>query len=95
MIFLFSISLIDVKLIYNVVLGYPGATSGKDLLANVGDMTDMGSIPGSVRSSGGGHGNPLQYSSLETLMGRGAWGAAVHRVTKNGTRRKPLSTHDV
>ena len=35
--------------------------------------TDAGSIPGSGRSSGGGHGNPLQYSSLENPMDRGAW----------------------
>ena len=31
--------------------------------ANAGDIRDMGSIPGSERSPGGGHGNPLQYSS--------------------------------
>ena len=33
--------------------------------ANVGDVTDSGSIPGSGRSSGEGNGYPLQYSSLE------------------------------
>ena len=32
---------------------------------NAGDVRDMGSIPGSGRSSGGGHGNPLQYSWTE------------------------------
>ena len=35
--------------------------------ANAGDIRDMGSIPRLGRSPGGGHGNPLQYSSLETL----------------------------
>ena len=30
--------------------------------ANAGDIRDMGSIPGSGRSPGGGHGSPLQYS---------------------------------
>ena len=36
----------------------------KNLLANAGDM---GLIPGSGRSPGGGNGNPLQYSSLEKI----------------------------
>ena len=40
--------------------------------ANAGDP---GSIPGSGRSSGGGHGNPLQYSCLENPMDREAWWA--------------------
>ena len=43
--------------------------------ANAGDLRDMGSIPGSGRSPGGGHGNPLKYSSLENPMDRGAWQA--------------------
>ena len=38
----------------------------------------MGSIPGSGRSSGGGNGNPLQYSSLQNAMNRGAWRVTVH-----------------
>ena len=53
--------------------------------ANAGDMRDVGLIPGSGRSSGGGHGNPLQYSYLENTMDRGAWWATVHVVTKNRT----------
>ena len=32
----------------------------------------MGLIPGTGRSPGGGHGNPLQYSYLENPMVRGA-----------------------
>ena len=47
--------------------------------ANAGDIRDVGSIPGSGRSPGGGHCNPLQYSCLENLMDRGAWRATVHR----------------
>ena len=39
--------------------------------ANAGDVRDVGSIPGLGRSSEGGHGNSLQYSCLENLMGRG------------------------
>ena len=40
---------------------------------------DVGSIPGSGRSPGGGHANTLQYSCLENSMDRGAWGAAKHQ----------------
>ena len=50
--------------------------------ANAGDTRDASLIPGSGRSPGGGHGNPLQYSCLENPMNRGAWQAAVHGVTK-------------
>ena len=53
--------------------------------ANAGDMRDTGSIPGSGRSPGGGHGNPLQYSWLENPMDRGASWATVHRVAKSRT----------
>ena len=40
--------------------------------ANAEDMRDSGLIPGSGRSPGGGHSNPLQYSCLENPMDRGA-----------------------
>ena len=53
--------------------------------ANAGDVRDMGLIPGSGRSPGGGHGNPLQYSWLENPMDRGASWATVHRVAKSRT----------
>ena len=43
----------------------------KNLPANAGDVRDTGTIPGSGRYSGGGHGNPLQYSGLENHMDRG------------------------
>ena len=46
---------------------------------------DPGSIPGSGRSPGGGHGTPLQSSCLENPMDRGAWRAAVHGVAKRWT----------
>ena len=42
----------------------------KDLPAKAGDVTDVSLIPGSGRSPGGGHGNPLQYSCLENPMDR-------------------------
>ena len=50
-------------------------------------------IPGSGRSPGGGHGNPLQYSCLENPMDRGAWQDTVHSVTKSQTQLKRLSMH--
>ena len=60
----------------------------KNPLASAGHLRDTGSIPGSGRSLGGGHSNPLQYSCLENLMDREAWGATVHRVTKCQTQLK-------
>ena len=57
----------------------------KNPLANAGDIRDEGSVPGSGRAPGGGHGSPLQYSYLENPMDRGAWQAAVHRVTESDT----------
>ena len=47
----------------------------KNLHASTGDMKNLGSIPVSGRTPGGGHGNPLQYSCLESPMDRGAWQA--------------------
>ena len=57
----------------------------KNLPANAGDVRDVGSIPGSGRYPGGGHGNPRWYSCLENLMDRGAWQAIVHGVRKSWT----------
>ena len=50
--------------------------------ANAEDVRDMGSIPGSRRSPGGGHGNPLQHSCLENPMDRAAWQATVHGIAE-------------
>ena len=58
----------------------------KNLPANAGDVKDMGSIPGSERFPGEGHGNPLQYSCLENSIGRGALQSIVHGATKSRTR---------
>ena len=62
----------------------------ENLPANAGDIRDPGSIPGSGRCPGGGHGNPLQYSCLENPMDRGDWQATVHQVAKS-RRLKRLS----
>ena len=55
----------------------------KNLPANAGDVRDAGSIPGSGRSSGGGHGNPLQCFCLESPKDRGTWWAIVHGLIKS------------
>ena len=55
----------------------------KNLAPSAGDVRDSGSVPGSGRFPGGGHGNPLQYPCLENPMVRGAWWAMVHRVSKS------------
>ena len=52
---------------------------------NTGDAKDKGSIPGSGRSSGGGKGNPLQYSCLENPMDRGPWRVTVQWVAELDT----------
>ena len=57
----------------------------KNQPADEGNVRDVGSIPGSGRSPGGGHGNLLQYSCLKNPIDRGAWWATVHRVAKSRT----------
>ena len=56
-----------------------------NLPANARDVRDIGSIPGSGRSPGGGHGNPLQCSCLENPVHGGLHGGRLlsmgsHRV---------------
>ena len=55
----------------------------KDPPANAGEIRDEDSIPESGRSSGGEHGNPVQYSCLENPSDRGDWWAKNHRITKS------------
>ena len=57
----------------------------KTLSADARNVRDMGLIPGSGRSPGGGQGNPLQYACLENPMDRGALQTIVYRVTKSQT----------
>ena len=71
----------------------PQWLSSKESACNVGDTEDVSLTPGSGRSSGGGHGSPLQYSCLENPVDRGTWQAAVHRVTKSWTGLKQLSMY--
>ena len=63
----------------------------RNLPANAEDTRDMGSIPGSWSSSGGGHGNLLQYSCLENPMDRGDRWATFHGVAKSWTWLKQLN----
>ena len=72
--------------------GFPGGASVKNLLANTGDIRNMGLIPKSERSPGGGNGNPLQYSCLENAI-RWAWWATVHRIAKSWIQLKWLNRH--
>ena len=67
------------------LLGFPRGSVVKNLPANRGDIRDVGSVPGSGRSPGGGHGNPLQFSCLGNPMDRGAWRAIIHGVTESRT----------
>ena len=53
--------------------------------ASMGDIKDVGSIPGLGRYPGRGHSNPLQYSCLEIPMDRGAWQATVHEIAELDT----------
>ena len=76
--------------VLTILRDFPGSSVVKNPPANVGDVGDLGSIPGSGRSPGGGNGTPLQYTCLENPMDRGAWRTTVHGVTKSQT---PLSEY--
>ena len=55
----------------------------KESICNAGDTGDVGSIPGSERSPGGGNRNPFQYSRPENSTDRGTWQVTVHGVTES------------
>ena len=72
----------DHRLIVNIMeRGFPCGSMVKKPPASV----DVGSIPGSRRSPGGGNGNPLQYSCHENPMDRGTWWVTDHGITKSDT----------
>ena len=66
-------------------MGFPDGSEGKESAYSAGDLGDSGLIPGSGRSPGEGHGNPLQFSCLENSMDRAAWWDIVCSVAKNRT----------
>ena len=72
--------------------GIPGGTGGKEPASQCRlDVGDTGSILELGRSPGEENGNPLQYSSLENPMDRGAWRATVHGIAQSQTQLKQLS----
>ena len=79
--FFFPLSTMFSRFIHTV--NFPSGSDDKESAYNTGDL---GLIPGLGRSPGGQHGNPLQYSCLETPMDRGAWWAIVHGVAKSRTQ---------
>ena len=80
-------------LVFSVVQASQVVLVVKNPPANAGDVRDTGSIPGLERSTGGGHGKPLQYSCLKNPMDKGAWRATVNGVAKSWTQLKWLSMH--
>ena len=64
---------------------------GKESACNTGDKGDADLILESGRSSGGGNGNPLQYSCLGSPMDRRVWLATVHRVTESDMTENTLT----
>ena len=59
--------------------GFLGVPVVKNPPASAGDVQDTSSVPGSGRSPGGGHGNPLQYSFLENPHGQKGYGPGGHK----------------
>ena len=64
---------------------YLGGRVVKNLPANAGGLSDVGSIPGVGRVPKGENGNPLQYSCLGNSMDRGIWQATTPRISKSWT----------
>ena len=83
-----SVTPVYVKFEMPVSYLLPRWLSGKEPACNAGASGAASSIPGSGRSPGEGHDNPLQYSCLENPMDRGAWWGTVLRVLKNWTQLK-------
>ena len=65
------------------VLEFSSFLCGSDSKESACKAGDMSLIHVSGRSPGEGNGNPLQYSSLESPMDRGAWWATVHGIAKS------------
>ena len=74
------------------MLVFPGGSDGKESACNA---RDLGSIPRLGRSSGGGHGHPLQCSCLKNSMDRRAWWATFSTWNcKESDTTEWLSTHN-
>ena len=75
--------------IYEYFMVIPGGSEDK---VSIGNSGDLGFIAGLVRSPGGGHGNPFQYSCLQNPHGQRAWQVTIHGVSKNQTQLTKHST---
>ena len=69
----------------SLLLGFPGAASGKDPACQCKSPKNRGFNPWVRKIPGGEHGNPLQYSCLENPMDGRSWWATVHRVAESDT----------
>ena len=74
----------------NLTANFVNGSDGKESVCNAGDLS---LIAGSGRSSGGGHGNPLQYSCLENSMDKGTLKATVYEVTLSQTQLSEKHFH--
>ena len=76
-----------------IMRGFPGGSDGKESACNAGKPD---SIPGSRRSPGGGHSNPLQFSCLENPMDRGVRQVTMHGITRvrHDLATKPAPPHN-
>ena len=81
---------LTVNLFLYISQGFQGDSVVKNSSANA---EDTGSVPGSGRSPGGGHGSPLQYSCLENPMDRGAWWTTVYRVAQEVDMTQQLNNN--
>ena len=64
---------------------FPGGSAVKNLPVDAGAAGDVGLIPGSGRSLGGGNGKPHQYSCQDNSMDNRAWWITVHSISKSQT----------
>ena len=66
-----------------IVCYYSGFPGGAEVEASACNGGDLGSIPGSGRCPGEGHGNPVQRSRVGNLMNKGVWWAAIHEIAES------------
>ena len=74
---------VDFKSLYKSLTGFPGGASGKEPTCQCKRHKRFRFDPWVGKIPGGGHGNPLQYSCLESPIHRGAWRATVHGVAQS------------
>ena len=75
----------------NITKGFPQGSAVKNLPATQEPQEMQVLSLGQEDPPGGGHGNPFQYSCLETLMDRGSWWATIQMVVKGVTTTGDLA----